>query len=542
MELKILVVDDEEIIRKGIKTKIERLLPHVKVVGTAQDASEGLEMVKEYRPNIVVTDIRMPETDGLQFIEMARKINSRLKFVIVSGYQDFEYARKALCLGANEYLLKPVENEQLKAILTQLESTLETESSRDTELAALKSQARNGTDYLKNKYLNDLTAHVNDFDVKHITNNLEILGIVFDKRLYTVLNLIILPMDNSFFSSTREDISLAKFAVRNILEELLSPAGLVVTFEHLKEDNQVAVIINHDKALTAAEGFDLHAACGSIVYSINKYLKLSVSLGIGKSYDSIRNVPDSYIESFTAAIQKITMGENKVISFDQLPDSSRIDFFLHEESKLLLINYIKEGNHKKAQEIVGKIFNDIKKQNLTYSNIKLLYIDLMLLFSRTVKESGGSWDKIFREDIFSEKWLVQYSTLDSLYMWLKECILGICSYLENLTKSHGKKVIDEIREFINNYYYTDISLNDMANKYYLNPNYLSQLFKTETGENFIDYLTKVRMDKAKDLLINTDLKALKVAEMVGYPNPRYFSEVFQKYFGSTPTEFRKCKE
>ena len=539
MELRILIVDDEEIIRIGIQKKIERLLPHAAIVGLAQDASEGMELIRTLNPNIIITDIRMPEIDGLKFIEMAKAFNKSLKFVIISGYQDFEYARNAIKLGVDDYLLKPIENDQLKNILLQLEASLQSESELQLSLADLKSKARSGTDFIKNKYLTDITCHGNEFDIRHIFKNLDIVGLSFPHPLFTLVTVLISGVNQASPFSGREDLSLVRFAVRNISEELLAPAGYIASFEHTRDDKQVVVIINHKNLLDLEKNFDLTGVCSKLIYSLNKYLKLSVSIGIGRSCASPEGIPDAYTESYTAAMQKITLGDNKVIPIEDVPDCNRIDFFLQEESKLLLLNYIKQGNHKKALVIIEKIFELIKKESLSYSNIKILYIDLLLLFSRTVKESGGSWDKIFREDVFSEAYLLQFQNLDSVYACLKECISSICSYLENLSKSHSKKVIDEILEFINNYYYTEVSLNELANKYFLNPNYLSQLFKAETGENFVNYLTRIRMEKARDLLLNTELKSYKIAEMVGYSVPRYFSEVFQKYFGMTPTEFRE---
>lgn len=174
-------------------------------------------------------------------------------------------------------------------------------------------------------------------------------------------------------------------------------------------------------------------------------------------------------------------------------------------------------------------------------NIKAIYIELIILFTKTVKESGGTFETLFIEDIASEKFLLQYSCLDSLLDWINNCIDTTCTYIINLKKSSGKKVIDKIIHFINNNYYLNISLNDLGAKYFLNPNYLCQLFKNEIGENFTEYLTQIRIEKAKELLNNTELKSYKVAELVGYNNPRYFSEVFQKIVGVTPTNYRQKK-
>lgn len=542
MEIKILIVDDEEIIRDGISKKIQRVMPEASVVGKAQDANEGLEVIKSCNPNIIIVDICMPEIDGLEFISMAKEINKNLKFIIVSGYDNFEYARRGIRLGVEDYLLKPLENEQLKSVLEKLKNKLEEEQNQYSILSELKSKANYSTEFLKNKYLTDLIYYSNEFDVSNILNKLNILKVSFSKPCFTVITIVVSSIDESSPFSEKKDLPLAKFALKNMSEEILSPLGYIVSFENLKYDKQVVLIVNHEEESRSNKSFNLARLCNQLINSIKKYLKVYVAIGIGKSYSDISQVSMSYRESYTAAMQKIILGENVVISYSDIPNTGSIDFYLSNEKKLLLENYMKEGNTDKVLKIINSIFNTIKQKSLSYENIKILYIDLLLLFSKTVKEAGGSWNKIFSEDIFSESYLSRYSSLEQLSGWIKDCVSSICEYISCLKKSYGRKVIDEIKEYINNYYYTEINLNDLSNRYYLNPNYLSQLFKNEVGENFVEYLTKIRVERAKELLLNTDLKSYKIAEMVGYTNHRYFSNVFCKYIGTTPTKFREQKK
>jgi two-component system, response regulator YesN len=141
MQMKILVVDDEEIIRDGLSRKIERLIPNAVIVGKAQDANQALELVKLQHPDIVITDIRMPETDGLKFISLSKEIYKDICYIIISGYQDFEYARNAIRLGVEDYLLKPIDNDQLKEVIRKLELKIIEGLRRESMLSDLKSKA-----------------------------------------------------------------------------------------------------------------------------------------------------------------------------------------------------------------------------------------------------------------------------------------------------------------------------------------------------------------------------------------------------------------
>lgn len=542
MMLKVLIVDDEVIIRDGIGRKIERLIPNAVVVGKAQDAIEGLEKVKSSYPDVIITDIRMPEIDGLQFISKVKEINNNIKFIVVSGYQDFEYARSALRLGVEDYILKPINNNQLIEIFQKLEKQLQAETQKEEAISNLKNDAYKGINFLKNKYLTDLVDQNDTFDKSYIIKNLELIDINFPNELFSIVNITVTTYENMVLFPSKEDISLAKFAIRNIADEILSELGPVTSFDFLKDESQLVFIINYTATEKEGLKFDIGRLCDKVLYSVNKFLKINITIGIGNCCTGLAQLSMAYLEAYKAVAQKFVLGDNRVINIKDVLNINKILYFLPEDNRLLLVNYIKEGNSTRIIEIIDKLFESINKSNLSYSNIKILYIDLLMIFSKTVKESGGNWDNIFSNDIFSEAYIGQYSSLDELLVWIRECVVLICNYIIDLRKSHGRRVIEEIKDYIDNYYYTEINLNELSAKYFLNSNYLSQLFKTETKETFINYLTSVRMLKAKELLYNTDLKSYKISEMVGYNDPRYFSDVFQKYFQCTPKEFREQKK
>ena len=540
INLSILVVDDEEIIRNGICRKINKLLPDVELVYKAETANNAIEIIKKYHPQIVITDIRMPEVDGLQFIAMAKNIVPEIKFIIISGFQDFKYAREAIKLGVEDYLLKPIENNQLKDIILKLKDKLQEELRQLNLVTELETKFNNNLCFLKNKYLTDLIYADKVSDINEILDNLNSINIKFNYNSYVVLTLelINIKTNSSIISSSA---SLEKYGVINMAEEILSSLGNIIAFENLKYENQIVVIICSSYDLCSDDNSKIIRFCKKLISSTNTILKLYSTIGISSSFDDLELISSNYMKSYLALIQKIVLGNNRVINISNVAFPNKITFLMPEEVKLLLIDYIEEGNSKKAKQTLYKFFNYIKSLNLSYINIKAIYIELIILFTKTVKESGGTFETIFIEDISSEKFLLQCNCLDSLLDWINECVETTCTYIVNLKKSSGKKVIDKIIHFINNNYYLNINLNDLGAKYFLNSNYLCQLFKNEIGENFTEYLTQIRIEKAKELLNNTDLKSYKVAELVGYNNPRYFSEVFQKIVGVTPTNYRQKK-
>lgn len=536
--LKFLIVDDEAIIRNGIALKIERLIPHAVIVGKAESAEQAMEFIDAAHPDIVITDIRMPGIDGLQFIEQVKSRYSDIKFIIISGHQDFEYAKKAIVLGVEDYLLKPVKNHELKDIIDSLEKKLKKESSQKAYLNELKFKAESNTVFLRNKFLTDAVNYAGELELNQISKALSLLSVAFTRKQFTVAVLLLDDMASIPDFSAREDIPLVKFAVMNIAEEILLPLGTVVAFENLKKENQIVLVINH----TDIDEKYMFRHFEQLLEALRKVLKVTVSIGIGKSREGLSTLSESYQEAYSAAIQKVVLGPNCVVHIDFVPNSNLITFFIPENEKQQLYSFIGSRNVEKAFAAIDSVFETIKAQNISYSNVKTLCLEILIMLGRLLKESGGSIENIFQEDIFSEEYLSRCNTLDELNSLLKSCISNVSEYLADLKKSDGKKIIREIKTHIDNYYYTNINLNDLAGKYFINLSYLSQLFKNETGEKFVDYLTRVRVEKAKSLLSSTMMKSYEVAEMVGYSDPRYFSDVFLKVTGTSPTKYRECAQ
>ncbi len=536
--LKFLIVDDEAIIRNGIALKIERLIPHAVIVGKAESAEQAMEFIDAAHPDIVITDIRMPGIDGLQFIEQVKSRYSDIKFIIISGHQDFEYAKKAIVLGVEDYLLKPVKNHELKDIIDSLEKKLKKESSQKAYLNELKFKAESNTVFLRNKFLTDAVNYAGELELNQISKALSLLSVAFTRKQFTVAVLLLDDMASIPDFSAREDIPLVKFAVMNIAEEILLPLGTVVAFENLKKENQIVLVINH----TDIDEKYMFRHFEQLLEALRKVLKVTVSIGIGKSREGLSTLSESYQEAYSAAIQKVVLGPNCVVHIDFVPNSNLITFFIPENEKQQLYSFIGSRNVEKAFAAIDSVFETIKDQNISYSNVKTLCLEILIMLGRLLKESGGSIENIFQEDIFSEEYLSRCNTLDELNSLLKSCISNVSEYLADLKKSDGKKIIQEIKIHIDNYYYTNINLNDLAGKYFINLSYLSQLFKNETGEKFVDYLTRVRVEKAKSLLSSTMMKSYEVAEMVGYSDPRYFSDVFLKVTGTSPTKYRECAQ
>lgn len=537
---KILIVDDEDIIREGLRKKISRLFPDCFTIFTAPDAVEALETIKQWVPDIIITDIRMPEVDGLKFIEIVKSIHKHVKFVIISGYQDFEYARAGIKLGVEDYLIKPVDNEQLKQIIINLKQKIAYYNESNKYIADLKEKASMSSHLLAVKYLTDLTTYFEDSgiqDIESILNNLRSVDICFDKKYYTAICLAVQKVDDNCLFCLNTDIDLLNFSICNISQEILSEYGYTVAFENYSASGIICIILNTDNFLNEAERKKLCFSCENLLAVLKSILGVHSTAGIGKTYEKASDISASYNESYYAAMQKI-ISEEKIVS-----DICTVDinytgtFLMSDEKKILIKNTILNGDANKASILINELFKDIKV--VSVKSLRAFYMDIALFLMRVIQETGASREMLIPQKMLSDNFLQHINTLDKLRVHINNVVKRICEYVANIKKSDGKKIIEEISKYIDNYYYCDINLNTLSAKYYLNPCYLSQLFKTEKGINFSEYLSNIRIQKAAELLTNTDIKTHKIAEMVGYKNPRYFSELFQKHIGITPTEYRK---
>ena len=537
--MRVLVVDDEEYIRRGIANKIKKNIPYVTEVYECGDAHAAMQILEETKPQVIVTDIRMPEVDGLSFIEKATKIDPNIKFIIVSGYQEFEYARKAIALQVEGYLLKPIENEQLINLFDNIKEKLSSKTKLQNYITNLKSQAKDGISFMQNKYLVDLIYCKEPLHAHNIINILESLDIHFDQPYYSVIVIKLMHIHPELGFGDYKDIDTIKFVIKNITKEIISLKGMkAVVFEDLHTEGTMCAVINHN-AFGNHDVAKKKECYNHISDNLHELVGLDVRIGSGGDYKEVENIEKAYQEAYTAALLLSEEMQRGVIDITEVKVENTIQFFLEDSKKMMLISYIQSMDYEAANKIIDELFDTIRKSKLSNENIKVLSLEIFMMLTKFVVEEAMSVDTIFKQNICSEEYIMQYSSLNELRNAIQSSIKAICDYMIKVKRSDGETAIEEIKKYIEQYYYTEINLSQLANKYFINASYLSQLFKNKTGKRFSDYITNVRIEKAKELLLTTNLKAYQISEVIGYNNPRYFSEVFVKYQAVTPTQYRQ---
>ncbi len=533
-----LVVDDEEIIRKGICRKLKRFFPDIEAAPAQENAIEALHYIQNHPVDLVFVDIRMPMLDGLEFIRRAKQYHSNIQFVVVSGYTNFEYAREALKLDVKDYLLKPIDNKEFREITERIIGELEKKDSTTKNESIVRAQAEEGRFLKKNRYLTELIRVDSSIDTVELLKDLERIEISFPNSHFRVISLVV---QNIREVPEFEDVSglyVLQFAICNIMNEVFMNCGCQV-FAHEKNENQFIAVLNTDTALAT-----------HFIYEKTKYLtdllqniySLKSYAGIGLEVSRAEDICVSYTQAAESAIAGTMLG-GKPVELFQGEEKQKFELqFLSELEKNVLEGYVKSQNEEGIKKFIAKVFENCREKGMNYTSIRTICFDLYILLLKLLQEKGKYTDLAVEMLKQAEEKMRKGIELLELEKFLADSIVSISGVFDERKKGSGKVLVEEIREFVDMHYSKDISLSSIAGKFYLNPSYLSQLFKKEMNIKFIDYITGVRLKKAMELLDSTSLTVNEIAEAVGYKDARYFREIFVKHMGKTPSQFRKEEE
>lgn len=530
--LKVIVIDDEEIIRRGIANKLRRLISYASIEGEASDGEEGLILTERIQPDIVVTDIKMPKIDGLHFIKKAQEISPNTRFIIISGYEDFSFARQAVRLGVSDYLLKPVDNDELVKAMDGLRAKILREKESVEYLKDLDKKASGSVILKKNQLFSEIIKGEIASE-QAIIDKAAALGYVFEYKYFTAMSINIKDMNRQLF--TNEMSGLLRFAIANVFEESLHEAGVCVAVEDFDPKQGVAVVFNHENSLPL-----IYRAIATGMGEIKKYLEVDAYIGIGQSYEKATDLNKSYKESLICVKQKLVFTDKSMIAYSDYEQIRKNNYLLSDEDRrviILCLSYAAENGIKELINKIDDIFTQVRESKVPYQKVKELCMDILFVTTSEIKRKNT--------------YIYEQLSDSGIESYFEDCrFLGdfqdrICLVLNNLSvhfesesMGGGKKIVAAIKKKMETEYYLDIKLSTFANNYYINQSYLSSLFLQETGRNFSQFLTDIRVEKAKEFLSLTALSVAKVSELVGYNDRSYFCSVFQKAAGISPAKYR----
>lgn len=526
--LKVFLVEDEFVIREGIKNNIDWSGHGYIFCGEAADGEVAFPMIKKLKPDIVITDIKMPFMDGLTLSKLIKKEMPWIEIIILTGYETFEYAKEALKIGVAEYLSKPVSSEELIKEINQL--ALKVEKKKQESAVREKYVLEMEENYAKER--NELLHYL--ITGKKTTSELldmaDKLGIHLASIWYNVVLLEIKPLKLEYSSSIMEiEQEIKRFLEngqcimfdRNVEGKVLLFQGDSMENLGVLQDNCLKKI---EELLTPYEDIRYFGCVGKPVNRISD-LKRSFAAA-SRTFAHRYFIDENHI--FNSG-DKVKMGQSE----DEF-DISNIDTKQIDRNKIK--EFLKVGAKEEVEYFVEEFFKNLSKGALE-SGIFRQYITMDVYFA--VVDFVESM-QMSREEIDSLN--PESGIMDHAQLAVEYIIKILKQALDVREKSASSKygdVVEEVKRYIEkNYDKEELSLNIVSAHVNFSPNHLSMIFSQETGQTFIKYLTDYRMNKAKELLRCTGKKSSEIAQEIGYRDPHYFSYVFKKTQNVTPTQFR----
>jgi len=534
---RIILVDDEEEVRKSIIRKIDWQAVGFTVVGDAENGEDALEKIEALEPDVVLTDIRMPYMDGLTLAEKIRQRYPSMKIVIFSGYDDFDYAKRAIKLNVTEYILKPVNVEELTAILRRIQESLDEEIEQKRDVSLLRENYRRSLPILREQFLKDLVSH--QMDGKTVNDRLEQYDIPLGgakKWISIAVKAEISEVSGELILPLHEERELIPISVMQILEENLKPYCRFSLFSFSgAADAEIAGIV----AIDENSMIDI---LSDICKEIRKILMIPVTIGIGHSRTELGLICESFRSALDALGYRAIVGSGSTIYINDVEpvNTGKLQFTAEDESAL--IQAVKFGPEEKIRSVVSGIIgrmSDAKVHARQYQTYMFSTANcLVQLIQQYDLEMGVLFgDTGMGTDPFMM--IRQVMNREKFSKWLLEAALGINGAMDQERDNTTRQSMERAKRYImENYQDPDLSVEQVCRTLHMSPAYFSTMFKKATGQTYIGYLTDVRLNKAVELLNKTDDKTYVIAAKVGYQEQNYFSYVFKKKFGVSPTKFR----
>lgn len=532
---RVLLVDDEVLTREAISENVKWNELGFELCGACADGREATEYIKKSCPDLVLTDICMPHMDGLGLAKYIHENYPDIKVVIISGYDDFDYAKQALTYQVTEYILKPITSYELSEVLHRIKEKLDKENRENSNILKIQQAYNKNMPIIKERFLNHLIYGQNMKD--DILVKLKEVDNMLKGKYYCVA---LIEEDNyaAFFKNfPKVDEMLARFAIFNVAQEIVKDAFCGLAFQNSDEKTVIIFEENSEKCLEdkAAE------ITGQIRAAIKEYLEIETSAIIGRSVEGLQKISQSYENAKSALEYKFMMGSNRTIFGKDIPVKKEEAPIQANKWIDRLIIAVKANQTEEMAEIVNDFFSALRSaylsKNRIYINIQRAVLTIIMTLDETDSEENSDImqkEKEFLINMYEQKHL---EDVERDFLTFCSCVSDkLSAERDSYCKKQAVKALDYIEK---NYGNHEISLNTVCTYLAMSTSYFSSVFKNVTGETFIESLTKKRMEKAKALIEGTSLKAYEIADMVGYTDPHYFSAAFKKATGFTPTEYAK---
>jgi len=545
--IELLLVDDESYVTESLARTIPWTEMGIRAVHQAASGAEALQILEQHAIDIIVTDISMPGMTGLQLIEEAGERWPNIRSILLTGYSDFHYAKKAIQLQAFDYILKPVSDEEfIKSVSGAIESLKDEWEEHDKYHLLLYNRKSDYTVLRANLMHDLLLGRV--MSERTLNSKLAEYEISFETDAPAVMMLI--QLGKHYTAMDHHSVSLMEYAIGNIAEELFkdqfrvwfckAPHDCLILLAEMKPDwvQEMEMQDNyHDERKKV-----LRAAISNFRTNVSNYLKGDISIIVTEWF----TFPESITAAYRGALSSMYLAahndsEGSVVYLEER-QHPREDITIKSLEVLYrpptLIHLLESKQWDAARQKIEDVFRDMEAARFSREHLYEVFLSITNAFMY-IAHKGGQF--ISRIDQYALDPLLTQSIIasfDKLQDWAFEMLGKLQKELSESDQYTKSYIIKQVHELVGSHSGHDLSVKTIADHVYLHPVYLSKIYKAETGEGLGDYIIRMRMERALYLLKNTNKKIYEITTELGYQNPQYFSKMFKKHYGMTPNEFR----
>lgn len=531
--IRAVIIDDDMTTIHGLEKSVPWEDFGIELAGTAMNGREGLEQIELHRPDLILTDIFMPVMDGIEMLKEVREQGNAAEVIILSGYEDFKYAQSAVKLQVNDYLSKPATLGEIGDVVRKAADKIRRRTRSEQEERELRELLQLHLPETRKQLFKGLLEpqFCETAFFRKVSGQLRLS---FDRQYFTVVMLE--------YAVTRErtdyrpsDLPKFSYAVQNIVEEMSQSRNGVYVAD--VQPNVITLIMATPSDVRSEYVKSrVKQSAREYMDNIRDYLKLQVWASVGTPAASVRDIPGSYREAMNLLAERDSLGEAGLICEEELRGRPKTALRRPMESYQAIVDAVVNGQSDLVGERIRELTDSLGVQAMPVGALRELAIDLMGVLTMAMYDHGLQLEDV-HPGIQLYKDIERLCSVRDFAAWLCDVLLPVSEAMSRRGTHKHRKTVDFIMRYVQEHYAEDITLDVIADKVFLTRNYLSQIFKQVTGENYNNYVTRVRMEKAKELMMSGKYKLYEIALMVGYKNNAYFSQQFKKYTGFNPSEF-----
>ena len=536
-EIKVFLVEDEMVIRRGIKNSIDWEKEGYIFCGEASDGELAYPMIIKEKPDILITDIRMPFMDGLELCKLVKKELPNIKILILSGYDEFDYAKEAIRLGVTEYLLKPISSGKLLEALNGVSESIRREKEDKDLVRKYMEEMRENTEHEKQKFFEQMIA--GNLSMADALETGEKYEMNLSARMYNLLLFRFTVGEENRKSG--ELLGEAEYAIEKLTERL----EYVFEFQRGVEGWAFLLMADNEEQMSER----VKELSKDLEEIMKNYSTIAYFGGIGQPVARLRELEESFREAERALAARFTMELNQIISVEDIRMAQNVDtlddieitsFGEIEKTRTMLEKFLNNGAEDEIDEFVDVYINELSEENLKSVLMRqYIIMDAYIVMMSFCEKFEGIEGEMQAQSEELKNSMKTIQTLEEIKNYIRMLLKKIIGVRDTISGRRYSDIIEIAKDQIRKTYMSDeISLNTIAAEVGMSPSYFSSIFSKEMGKTFVEYLTEIRMDRAKELLMCSSMKTSEIGYEVGYKDPHYFSYIFKKTQNCTPKEFR----